>query len=56
MWGNEREKEYVCEEEMGEKERAAAAIFAAAAVAFVAAAVATFAAAKGRERSFVELG
>ena len=48
MWGNEREKECVCEEEMGEKERAAAAAFAAA--------TAAFAAVKGRERSFVELG
>ena len=54
MWGNEREKECVCEEEMWEKERAAAAVFAAAAVAFAAAAA--FAATKGRERSFVELG
>ena len=32
--GDEREKECVCEEVMGEKERTAVAVFAAAVVAF----------------------
>ena len=46
--GDEREKECVCEEEMGEKERAAAAVAVAA--------VAALLQQRGGERSFVELG